>query len=130
MFRKYWPKLQLHHDMGKWQDDECIYLKSHVERGEWFEIEDFGENYHIERKREHQSYYFSEIGVSLHGNMLRICVEDLSDEYLGPGQFPPSPLYTHIYIGPFPFPLSLPLIKVTSGGRIGLALRLFFSIYR
>ena len=99
--------------MGKWQDDECIYLKSHVERGEWFEIEDFGENYHIERKREHQSYYFSEIGVSLHGNMLRICVEDLSDEYLGPGQFPPSPLYTHIYIGPFPFPLSLPLIKVT-----------------
>ena len=54
--------------------------------GETFEIQDFGENYHIERKREHQSYYFSEVGVTLHGGMVRIRVEDLSDEYLGPGE--------------------------------------------
>lgn len=29
---KYWPKLMMHHDTGKWQDDETSYLKSHVER--------------------------------------------------------------------------------------------------
>lgn len=86
LIRQYWPKFQLHHDVGKWQDDECAYLKSHVLCGETFEIEDFGENYHIERKREHQSYYFSEVGVTLHGGMVRIRVEDLSDEYLGPGE--------------------------------------------
>lgn len=55
-------------------------------RSTTFEIEDFGENYHIERKREHQTYYFCEIGVSLYGCMLRIRVEDLSDAYLGPGE--------------------------------------------
>lgn len=83
LFRKYWPKFMLHHDVGKWQDDECRYLKSHLSRGETFEIEDFGENYHIERKREHQSYYFSEVGVTLHGCMLRINLADLSDDYVG-----------------------------------------------
>lgn len=81
--RKYWPKFMLHHDVGKWQDDECSWLKTHVPRGETFEIEDFGENYHIERKREHQSYYFCEVGVTLHGCMQRVRVEDLSDDYLG-----------------------------------------------
>ena len=85
LLRKYWPKFQLHHDVGKWQDDECAFLKSHVERGEMFEIEDFGENYHIQRTREHQAYYFCEVGVTLHGNMIRVRVEDLSDAYLGPG---------------------------------------------
>jgi len=82
----YWPKFMLHHDVGKWQDDEAHYLKTHVTRGTTFEIEDFAENYHIERKREHQSFYFCEIGVTLFGCMLRICVEDLSDEYLGAGE--------------------------------------------
>ena len=82
----YWPKFILHHDVGKWQDDEAHYLKTHVTRGTTFEIEDFAENYHIERKREHQSFYFCEIGVTLFGCMLRICVEDLSDEYLGAGE--------------------------------------------
>lgn len=28
----YWPKFLLHHDVGKWQDDETTYLKTHVER--------------------------------------------------------------------------------------------------
>ena len=86
LFRAYWGKFQLHHDTGKWQDDECAYCKTHVERGTTFEIDDFGENYHIERTREHQSYYFGEVGVTLYGCMLRIRVEDLSDEYLGPGE--------------------------------------------
>ena len=86
LFRAYWPKFSLHHDVGKWQDDECAFLKTHVERGTIFEIQDFGENYHIERTREHQAYYFCEVGVTLYGCMLRIRVEDLSDEYLGPGE--------------------------------------------
>lgn len=86
LLRAYWPKFMLHHDVGKWQDDETTYLKSHIERGTTFEIQDFGENYHIERKREHQTFYFCEIGVSLYGCMLRIRVEDLSDAYLGPGE--------------------------------------------
>lgn len=86
LFRKYWPKFALHHDIGKWQDDECAYLKTHLDRGETFEIQDFGENYHIVRKREHQSYYFSEVGVTLYGGMVRIRIEDLSDGYLGPGE--------------------------------------------
>jgi len=82
---KYWGKFMLHHDVGKWQDDETSYLKLHIGRGTTFEIQDFGENYHIERKREHQTFYFCEIGVTLYGVMLRINVEDLSDEYLGAG---------------------------------------------
>lgn len=85
-FRQYWPKFMLHHDVGKWQDDETNFLKGHVMRGTTFEIQDFGENYHIERKREHQTFYFCEIGVTLYGCMLRMRVEDLSDEYLGPGE--------------------------------------------
>lgn len=84
--RKYWAKFMLHHDVGKWQDDETVHLKSHVDRGSTFEIQDFGENYHIERKREHQTFYFCEIGVTLYGCMLRIRVEDLHDEYLGEGE--------------------------------------------
>lgn len=83
LFIKYWPKFMLHHDVGKWQDDQTLYLKQHIGRGMTFEIQDFGENYHIERKREHQTFYFCEIGVSLYGCMLRIHVEDLSEEYLG-----------------------------------------------
>ena len=86
LFRAYWGKFQLHHDVGKWQDDECKYCKTHVALGTTFEIDDFGENYHIERTREHQAYYFGEVGVTLYGCMLRIRVEDLSDEYLGPGE--------------------------------------------
>lgn len=83
LFRQYWPKFMHHHDVGKWQDDEFAWLKGHVPLGETFEIEDFGENYHIERKREHQAYYFSEVGVTPHGCMQRMRVEDLSDGYLG-----------------------------------------------
>lgn len=86
MLRSYWPKFMLHHDVGKWQDDETRYLKSHISKGMTFEIEDFGENYHIERKREHQTYYFCEIGVTLYGCMLRMRVEDVSEEYLGVGE--------------------------------------------
>lgn len=86
LFIAYWPKFMLHHDVGKWQDDETNYLKSHLQRETTFEIQDFGENYHIERKREHQSFYFCEIGVSLYGCMLRIRVEDLSEEFLGAGE--------------------------------------------
>ena len=104
--RKYWPKFQLHHDVGKWQDDECAYLKTHIDCGEVFEIEDFGENYHIQRTREHQAYYFSEVGVTLHGNMIRVRVEDLSDEYLGPGtpphtsRSPPAPALSRAHCKP------------------------------
>lgn len=83
LFLEYWPKFMVHHDVGKWQDDETQYLKTHLNTGTTFEIQDFGENYHIERKREHQTYYFCEIGVSLYGCMLRIRVEDLSEDYLG-----------------------------------------------
>lgn len=86
LFRAYWGKFQLHHDVGKWQDDECAFMKAHVGVGTTFEIDDFGENYHIERTREHQAYYFGEVGVTLYGCMLRIRVEDLSDKYLGPGE--------------------------------------------
>ena len=32
-----------------------------IELGETFEIEDFGENYHIERKREHQSSFGAQL---------------------------------------------------------------------
>lgn len=82
----YWPKFMIHHDVGKWQDDETRYLKTHLACGTTFEIQDFGENYHIERKREHQSFYFCEVGVTLYGCMLRIRVEDLSEDYLGTGE--------------------------------------------
>lgn len=83
LLREYWPKFVLHHDVGKWQDDETSHLKSHVARGTTFEIQDFGENYHIERKREHQTFYFCEIGVTLYGCMLRVHVEDICDDYFG-----------------------------------------------
>ena len=68
------------------QDDETVFCKTHVARGTTFEIQDFGENYSIERTREHQAYYFGEVGASIYGCMLRICVEDLSDTYLGPDE--------------------------------------------
>lgn len=31
----YWPKFMLHHDVGKWQDEETRFLKTHLQRGNY-----------------------------------------------------------------------------------------------
>ena len=79
-FEAYFPFFQLHHDTGKWQDADVAALKrldGDALKGSVFDMQDHSENYHIMAKIEHQSAHFSNVGVTLHGVMAYIRVEDL-----------------------------------------------------
>ena len=60
-------------------DDAVTYVRTTPERGVVNSIQDFSENWGIHPKREHQSKYFSDVGVTVYVSVLYIHIDDLKN---------------------------------------------------
>ena len=71
-----------HHTDLKCQSRDWHRTQTHFPRRSMASVQDFSENLTIEVKLEHQSKYYSQLGVTLYGKVCFFHVEDIRDSYM------------------------------------------------
>jgi hypothetical protein len=71
-----------HHADMVWQRKDWVHVQNHFPRGSWIYVYDYSENLTIEVKNEHQSKYYSQVPVTLHGVVATFWIDDVKETHL------------------------------------------------
>ena len=75
-------RFAVHHDCMKWQAADWHYVQENLPRKYFASVQDFSENLALEVAMEHQSKYYTQVGVTLYGAVLLFNIEDVQDSFI------------------------------------------------